>query len=106
MIITEGDAVPAAKPQDHKQKTTKPEQVEVTALGRQWTMDPQVLQSWDLQEAIDTQNGTRTLRLALGAAQYAELKTLLRDPDTGLIPSAAIIDAIAEIFSADNLPNR
>jgi len=98
------------KPQDHKQKNGV-----VTVKGVTVTIDPSVLDDWDVVECIaDIQDEGRTaaeklpstvrlMRLLLGG-DYARAKKELREAHDGQLTNEVMGGFITEVFEALN-PN-
>lgn len=95
-------------PQDHKAPASSTEEITGTASGRQWVIPADALDDWELLEDLNDPTGASApsaIRRLLGDGQYAEVKDLLRDPDTKRVSATAMTSFIEEFF-ADVQGNR
>lgn len=100
----------AKKPQDHKTKKPKPQEVStVTAAGVTLQIDPEVFDDVELLgDVADLQDGNglklvHVLRRICGN-QYKTVLDALRDETTGRVPVGAVEVFMVDLFGALN-PN-
>lgn len=103
----------AKAPEDHKPKATveaeakKVEQFTVTLRDRDWVVDANVLNDFELLEKLSVIDGgggraasvmPSVLRELLGSKQYAEAMDALRDEETGRVPVNVGADFVFDIL--------
>lgn len=93
----------AKKPQDRKPK--KDAVREVTLRGVTFEVDPEVLDDFDVLDALDQIQEGNGLRIAgllrkLTGDKFNDMRAALRDPETGRIPVETAGEFMGELFEA------
>lgn len=98
-------------PQDHKKpQSKKPKPVTATIQGVELAIDPLVFDDLDVLDAMDQLNEGNPLRIAgtlrlLTGDRFDDVRTALRDPETGRIPLEKAAEFFQDMMTAAAGPN-